>query len=73
MDEQTTLPEGTLVQCPMKGFALRYVSHCASCEHFKGLAVATQNGEPIDADDVDRYQVICAKPLTRRLQRISKD
>lgn len=67
------LPSNTLVQCPEKAFSFRYIRHCASCQHFRGLVHATERGEPIKSDDVGAYQVICARPMTRRLSRIEDD
>jgi hypothetical protein len=66
------LSNNVLVQCPEKGFSFRRVKHCASCEHFRGMSQATVNGEPIESGDVDDYQVICGRPITRRLSEISE-
>jgi len=58
-----------VIPCPLVRFALRRASHCPSCEHYRGLAQATQSGAPVEY----MYHVICARPITRRLQRIEDD
>jgi hypothetical protein len=65
----TEIDNNIVIPCPLKGFALRRARHCFECEHYQGLAQATQGGAPIE----DMYMVICAKPITRRLQRIEAD
>lgn len=57
-----------IIPCPLNGFSLIRVINCLSCEFYQGLAQATQNDIPIE----DQYQVICAKPITRRIQRIEE-
>jgi len=64
------LPDNVVIQCPLVSFAFRKVASCAACQHFKGLSQATVDGRPIDSGNVDDYQVICGKPITRRLQQI---
>lgn len=58
-----------IVPCPLRGFALRRVALCLSCEHYQGMAQETSNGVPVG--DVSR--VICGKPIGRRIQRIEID
>lgn len=59
-----------VIPCPLVGFALRRARHCLECKHYQGLSQATVNGEPIEGNEADMYQVICAKPITRRMQSI---
>lgn len=66
------LNDSVLIQCPLEGFAYIRVSNCLKCEFYKGLAQATVNGEPVGGEDPDSYQVICAKPMTRRLHKVMK-
>jgi len=67
------LSENVLVQCPETGFNLRRVKHCAKCLHFKSMSQATVDGKPIESGNAGDYQVICGRPITRRLQEISED
>jgi len=72
------LDDNVLVQCPEKGFNFRMVKHCLNCEYYGGLMKATQNGEPIEgavAKAILKYdfQVICKRPITRKLTRVEID
>lgn len=67
------LSDDVLVPCPDKGFAYRKVKFCLSCSHYKGIAKATLNGIPIDGDESDAYQIICGRPITRKLIKICED
>ena len=73
MTDTIKLSDNALVQCPETGFQLRRVKRCAECPYFKGMSQATVNGEPIETGNVDDYQVICGRPITRRLQEISEE
>jgi len=39
----------------------------------KGMSQATVDGKPIEPGNTDDYQVICGRPIARRLQEISED
>lgn len=67
------LNDNILIQCPEKGFNFRLVKHCLNCEYYKGLMRATQDGEPIEGNEVDDFQVICQRPITRKLMKIASD
>lgn len=66
------LSSDIVVPCPLVNFALRRVHSCLTCNHYKGINQATQNGEPIEGNEADIYQIVCGKPITRRLQRIEE-
>lgn len=67
------LDDTVLIQCPEKGFNFRMVKYCLSCEHYNGLARATINGEAIESEDPNDFQVICGRPITRKLMKIESD
>lgn len=67
------LDDTVLVQCPEKGFNFRMIKHCLNCEHYQGLVQATVNGEQIESDNANDYQVICGRPITRKLMKIASD
>ena len=67
------LNDNILVQCPERGFNFRMVKHCLNCEHYGGLMKATQGGEPIEGNEADDFQVICQRPITRKLMKIASD
>jgi hypothetical protein len=67
------LNDNILIQCPEKGFDFRMVKFCLKCQYYQGLARATQNGEPIEGDEADNFQVICQRPITRKLMKIASD
>lgn len=64
------IKDNVVIPCPLFRFGLRQVKHCLTCDHYKGMAQATVNGNPIDSSDIDAFQVICGKPITRRMQKI---
>lgn len=68
-----TLNDSVFVQCPERGFNFRKIRHCMNCEYYDGLSQATVNGEPIESDDANDYQVICRRPITRKLMAVSED
>ena len=67
------LSENVLVPCPEREFAYRKVRFCLECEHYQGIAHASHNGEPLEGDEADVYQIICGRPITRKLVKISED
>lgn len=66
------LNNNVLIQCPLEGFAYIRVKNCLKCEHYQGIAKATERGVPIEGDDPDLFMVICGKPITRRLHKVMK-
>ena len=66
------LSDNVLIQCPVEAFAYIRVVNCLKCTHYQGLSQATVNGEPIGGNDPDSYQVICSRPITRRLHKVIK-
>lgn len=73
MENQHIKLSNAVVPCPMVRFALRKVEACLTCQHYGGLSQAVVNGEPINGDEVDIYQIICGKPITRRMQKVIND
>lgn len=67
------LDDTVLVQCPEKRFAFRMVKHCLNCEYYNGLSHATINGEAIKSEDPNDFQIICNRPITRKLTKIASD
>lgn len=72
MTKNIELSDDVLIQCPIEGFAYIRVINCLRCDYYKGIAHATINGEQIVGDNPDAYQVICNKPITRRLHKVMK-
>lgn len=66
------LSDDVLVQCPEKGFQFRKVKYCLECKHYQGIGRATQNGVPIKGNTADTCQIICGRPITRKLVEISE-
>lgn len=73
MTTEIELNDNILIQCPERGFNFRMVKHCLTCEYYRGLARATINGEPIEGNEADDFQVICQRPITRKLMKIASD
>jgi len=67
------LTDNILIQCPEKGFNFRMIKHCLNCEHYLGLMKATVNDEPIKGNEADDFQVLCGRPITRKLMKIASD
>lgn len=67
------LSNNILVHCPERGFVMRKVLNCLGCDYYKGLKRATQGGEPIQGNEANDFQVICARPISRKLIQISED
>lgn len=70
MSEEIQLGPDIFVQCPLIGFAHRTVKACLACGHYGGIARATVDGAPIDGSDADCFQIVCKKPITRRLMQV---
>jgi len=64
------LNDNILVQCPEINFNLRKASKCLLCTHYIGLEKATVGGIDVDANQADDFQVICGRPITRKLTKI---
>lgn len=63
-----------VIPCPLMGFAMRKAEKCLNCPEYMGMAQATVNGEAIESEKPEEaLQVICGKPITRRMQRIIED
>ena len=66
------LSENVLIPCPEKGFAMRRASKCLLCEFYRGMMRAEENGKPIEGDEADVLQVICGRPISRKLIKIDE-
>lgn len=66
------LSDNVLINCPERGFALRKAANCFSCQFYGGIVRATQNGDDIPIDDVNFLQVVCGRPITRKLIKIAE-
>jgi hypothetical protein len=67
------LNDNILIQCPEREFAFRKAKFCFLCPHYKGIARATENGKPIEGDNPDLMQVVCGRPVTRKLMKLEDD
>ncbi len=67
------LTENVLVPCPERGFAYRKVKNCLDCQHYKGIINATCSGKQIEGDEADVYQIVCGRPISRKLIKICED
>lgn len=70
MTTEISLSDDIVVQCPEKEFNFRKVRHCLNCEHYKGVFKATVDGELIKGNEADDFQIICVRPITRKLMKI---
>jgi len=66
------MPQGVVIPCPEKEFALRKIESCLKCEFYGGLKLATMNGDKLPFH-ADNFQVICKRPVTRKLLMIEAD
>lgn len=66
----TKLSENILIPCPKKQFALRKAKHCFLCEFYNGIVRATERGTPIHSDDPEFLQILCARPISRKLIKV---
>lgn len=73
MTEEIKLPDNILVTCPERGFALRRAKMCFICKHYKGIAKATVGGEYIKGNEANDFQILCGRPITRKLVKIEVD
>lgn len=67
---EVELKDNVLVQCPERSFNFRMVKHCLKCEFYNGLQRATVGNEPIKGNEANDFQVICVRPITRKLTQI---
>lgn len=72
MPNQPIKLSNAVVPCPVVRFALRKVQACLECPHYGGISQASVNGELIQGEEVDIYQIICGKPITRRMQKVEE-
>jgi hypothetical protein len=67
------LSDSIVIPCPLFKFELRRVQKCLMCEHYKGLVQITVDDKLVEGNEASDYQVICQKPITRRLQKILEE
>jgi hypothetical protein len=65
--------DNVLIQCPLRRFNLRKARHCLDCEHYGGFVQPVVNGKPIENATIDQFQIICEKPISRKLVEIEAD
>jgi len=64
------LDDTILISCPERGFILRKVKHCLDCEYYKGMVKHTDS----DSGNVyETHHVLCGRPMTRSLTKMSAD
>jgi hypothetical protein len=67
------IEDNVLIQCPERKFNLRKAKYCFECEDYGGMAQPTINGEAIENATIDQYQIVCKRPITRKLSEIEID
>ena len=60
----------TLIHCPDKGFVLRKASNCFACQFYEGILKATERGEYVKGNEADDFQILCGRPISRKLIKI---
>lgn len=71
---EINLDDTILVSCPERGFKLRMVKHCIGCDFYKGLVHANDSeGNKLDGDVQNTHHVLCSRPYTRSLIKMSDD
>jgi len=74
MDQKAIkLSDSVLIHCPEKGFAMRRAALCFMCQYYNGIMKATERGEYIEGNEAEDFQIICGRPITRKLIQISED
>jgi hypothetical protein len=73
MTKEIELADNVLIQCPEKSFNFRIVKHCLTCEYYLGVQSATVNDVPVKGNEASDYQVLCGRPITRKLMQIESD
>ncbi len=67
------LSDNILINCPERGFTLRRAKACFFCQFYGGINRAESNGKPIESNQADAMQVICGRPITRKLIEIEAE
>ena len=62
-----------LIPCPDRDFALRKASICFECKFYNGITRATERGKPIPGNQTNFYQIICARPISRKLIQVLQE
>ncbi len=65
MSDIVNVPDNAFLNCPENNFLLTRVKLCASCQFYNGLNKAGESGQ-FEND----FQVICSRPLTRRITKV---
>ena len=73
MTKKIEFSDDVLIQCPLLGFEYRKAKKCFPCEHYKGLMVATVNGKPIENGKISDMQILCGRPITRKLVQVTDE
>ena len=60
----------TLIPCPDRGFAMRKANVCFMCEHYQGIMKATERGEYVKGNEAVDFQILCGRPITRKLIQV---
>ena len=61
--DDVAIPEFSIVFCPMKGKEHRLKS-CAGCENNRGMVSVNESD---DAPFMEKYRLICAAPMARKI------
>jgi hypothetical protein len=61
------LPDNMLIPCPEINFNLRSIKICFNCNHYGSLSKPIVNGKQIEDCRPEEIQVICKRPVTRKL------
>ena len=67
------LSDNILIPCPERGFAMRKAKFCFTCDHYRGIMKATERGEFVKGNEAEGFQIICGRPITRKLIQIMDD
>lgn len=67
------LSDNVLIQCPLKGFALRKALMCFKCDNYGGIVPAISNGKPISGESMNDFRLICKQPTPRQLIETCKE
>ena len=67
------LSDNVLIQCPEKGFALRRAKKCFKCDHYRGILKATVDGVFVENEEADAFQIVCGRPISRKLTQLTDD
>ena len=67
---EIALDNTILVSCPERDFQLRMIKHCLDCDYYKGI-VKAGSGETESIEQ--NHHVLCGRPMTRSLIKMSAD